>query len=373
MKFQLSASRRLGMLLVVVFTLTLSSVNPSLAQHTPESNPIDGQTESQPLIFEMYCNGRILDLTIQSGDGPFQLMMDAYTVNIPSNHYAGEWPLIKNAILSELGGDQESMSLGTVDCSTNRALLQAAITCEDGNLVVRVIDGDWPFVLNGEGPGLPLYLSIGTVTLQGPAIWRNLQLAEGWSDYEAVLFGTRDCTNETSTPPSPEPLSVRCGCNGNNAWFRVDGGDTEFILDGSGPGLPVLLLSDTLHSLVGPGTWSDLVIKEASGNYEQLALPQMICPSSPETVIGLPDDVLTRIMALSAEQPQWVYDRPGGDPLRNADNHLILLPHDADGSGYDTFMVLESQRYEGEVWVGVFLGGPQLGWLPLVSLTPTIE
>lgn len=46
MKFQLLASRRLGMLLVVVFTLTLSSVNPSLAQHTPESNPIDGQTES---------------------------------------------------------------------------------------------------------------------------------------------------------------------------------------------------------------------------------------------------------------------------------------------------------------------------------------
>lgn len=71
-------------------------------------------------------------------------------------------------------------------------------------------------------------------------------------------------------------------------------------------------------------------------------------------------------LELKAGQVQPAYVAPGrGEVIRTGDGAEVLLPYDADASGYDTFTIAGMAKIEGNVWVGLYLGGPNWGWIPL--------
>ncbi|MBZ0315969.1 MAG: hypothetical protein K8L91_06090 [Anaerolineae bacterium] len=75
---------------------------------------------------------------------------------------------------------------------------------------------------------------------------------------------------------------------------------------------------------------------------------------------------------LDTGQHQPAYVNPGGgEIIRGSNGADVWLPADADGSGYDTYVVTDAVEMDGEVWIAVWLGGENYGWLPLSGVTPT--
>lgn len=66
---------------------------------------------------------------------------------------------------------------------------------------------------------------------------------------------------------------------------------------------------------------------------------------------------------------QPVYDAPGGNAIL-VGGAALLLPHDADGSGYDTYNVTGIFEVDEETWIGIFLGGMNFGYVRLADVTP---
>lgn len=83
---------------------------------------------------------------------------------------------------------------------------------------------------------------------------------------------------------------------------------------------------------------------------------------TPPPVESLPSLVPERILYLSSDVPTLIYDAPNGEPIV-INSEILILPHDADGSGSDSYIIVDAEMIAGELWVGVFLGGPQLGWI----------
>ncbi len=74
---------------------------------------------------------------------------------------------------------------------------------------------------------------------------------------------------------------------------------------------------------------------------------------------------------LDTGQTQPAYVNPGGGEIINGSNGApVWLPADADGSGYDTYVVTDTAEVDGELWVAVWLGGENYGWLPFDAVTP---
>lgn len=58
-----------------------------------------------------------------------------------------------------------------------------------------------------------------------------------------------------------------------------------------------------------------------------------------------------------ASAPVMVYEQPGGNPVRVSSGSELFLPHDADGSGFDTHLLNKAYTYDGELWLQIFIGG----------------
>lgn len=99
-----------------------------------------------------------------------------------------------------------------------------------------------------------------------------------------------------------------------------------------------------------------------------LRLQASLAPSGTGAASGLsvPNEGLIEI---STSQSQPVYDGPGGGVVRNADGSELWLPHDADGSGADTYVVTDTALVGNEVWVAIFLGNAVSVWVPLDQVT----
>lgn len=90
-------------------------------------------------------------------------------------------------------------------------------------------------------------------------------------------------------------------------------------------------------------------------------------PSTTTPAFDVPHQGLVKI---SVNQSQSVYDAPAGSVIRNADGSELWLPNDADNNGSDTYIVTESIEVDGAVWLGIFLGNDQWGYVPLSGVTP---
>jgi hypothetical protein len=69
---------------------------------------------------------------------------------------------------------------------------------------------------------------------------------------------------------------------------------------------------------------------------------------------------------IQAGQAESVFVGPGStQAITGSDGAVISLPADADSSGYDTYTVAGAALVDGEVWIALWLGGPNYGWIPL--------
>lgn len=71
---------------------------------------------------------------------------------------------------------------------------------------------------------------------------------------------------------------------------------------------------------------------------------------------------------INATSPVAAYANPGGDIAKNQDGD-IWLPHDADQSGYDTYVVTDTAEVDGGHWVAIFLGNNNHVWVRLDQVT----
>lgn len=61
--------------------------------------------------------------------------------------------------------------------------------------------------------------------------------------------------------------------------------------------------------------------------------------------------------------PTTAYNGPGGDVIILGDEGLIL-PRDADGNGFDTYVITGVATVDDELWLALFIGSDDPVWIP---------
>ena len=72
------------------------------------------------------------------------------------------------------------------------------------------------------------------------------------------------------------------------------------------------------------------------------------------------------LVQINAWQATHAYGMPGMD-------QILVLPADADGNGFDTYVVADVALYEGEYWLGLFIGGGDWVWVRYDAVQPLTE
>lgn len=75
------------------------------------------------------------------------------------------------------------------------------------------------------------------------------------------------------------------------------------------------------------------------------------------------------MIMITAEQAQPAYTAPGGEVAKASDGADIILPYDWDSNGFDTYVVTEATDVGGRVWLSIFLGSEDFGWVPEDTVT----
>jgi hypothetical protein len=70
------------------------------------------------------------------------------------------------------------------------------------------------------------------------------------------------------------------------------------------------------------------------------------------------------MIQVGAAQQQPLYQSPSHGLIRNADGSEMRIPADSDGNGFDTYIVSAVSTYNGQRWIGLWLGSDQWGWIP---------
>lgn len=350
-------------------------VDPPVGPLTLGGGLVDGLTTDwlaigNPLAFEMRniasdtltsnasCNGTNLSLNITDGDGPYNITGTG--LGLPTTRPAegtvslsgpGVW---SNVAVTEIGGDGETVNLGTFSCTTN---LAAVAVCVGDNLNLNILAGDGPFTIGASlAPSLPATtVGLGTVTLPGPGTWTNLTVTESGGDLETAVIGTITCSTTL--------LNVLPTCAGDNLLLNLVGGDGPFNITGIGPGLPLDGVGLGTITLLGPAVWSNITVTETTGNLQSFTLTSVGCKN-----YGIPVPNLGLVM-ITGEQFQPAYSKPNGAVARGSDGAEIWLPADADGNWYDTYVIAEVIEVDGEIWLGLFVGNVNWAYVRLADVT----
>ena len=89
-----------------------------------------------------------------------------------------------------------------------------------------------------------------------------------------------------------------------------------------------------------------------------------------ETVVGCTLQFPIYGTALVTNQ-QVGYASPNGEIARDQDNRVILLLHDLDNDGADTYLIVDIQEgAEGETWLGLFIGSCDPVYVQLQDVQP---
>jgi hypothetical protein len=113
---------------------------------------------------------------------------------------------------------------------------------------------------------------------------------------------------------------------------------------------------------VGGGAWS------TSTGYDQFEIWASVPVVPPVAVGGLHVPQIGMIQ-IDQFQTQPAYDAPDGSIISDQ-NGTIYLPADADNSFADTYVVTGIETIDGRVWLSIFLGNQNYGWVPLDKVTP---
>lgn len=388
-------NRRFLAVLLVVFLMIGTS---GLVLFYVEAAPADAF-----IVAFSHCDINDLEIQIQGGIAPYIITGSGPGLPVARDSMGrvrllgpGVWT---DLVLTDVTG--ESYTIGTRQCPNPPLAALArclAYTANDERLYLTIFAGDGPFSVTGTGPGLPFTTPIaGVFVLDGPAEWFNLTVTELGGNHESENLGYFGCGYSLSPPtvipyptPQPNPVSSASICHDSTLYVMLMNIPYQpaatVALVGRGPGLesgpinaPILASSQSVvFSLVGPGTWANLEIHPPASLAPPIALGTISCPVVPppdepiDTPIEEPSAVVLpvftiqygvpRVIELPAIEPQWVYDAPNGN-LILLDGVPLRLPHDADGNGFDSFVVLDVVDVEGELWVAVDLGGEHPGYI----------
>ena len=147
-------------------------------------------------------------------------------------------------------------------------------------------------------------------------------------------------------------------CSGDDLEININGGDLPMDIYVGGAYVGT---ADALGKwyVTGPGAFNDVTLEETTGDLEVVNIGSFNCPS-----FGVPNLGLVQIANWQGIQP---YGMPGMDQLS------FVLPNDADGNGFDTYIVADVELYGDEYWLGLFIGGPDWVWVPYSAVTPLTE
>lgn len=69
------------------------------------------------------------------------------------------------------------------------------------------------------------------------------------------------------------------------------------------------------------------------------------------------------ILQIDASNPIPAYTIPGGQIIQVNGTDLVL-PRDADGNGFDTYIITSTTTYQGQTWYSIFIGSAFFVWIP---------
>lgn len=159
--------------------------------------------------------------------------------------------------------------------------------------------------------------SFSSLTLNGNIIRNNtaptgsaVSIGGGTATSQNTHYENNDCTgtindnggNTIVTAAgcpgvAPTGLSVSAlTCSGDSAVFEILTGDGDFSITGTGAGLPINPASAGLYGLVGPDTWTNIIITELRGERESVNIGGISCPDAvviPPTIPTTPTLTVT--------------------------------------------------------------------------------
>ena len=302
------------------------------------------------------CDAANLNVTISTGDlsyniigtGPGLPLTDVSSGTYPLTG-PGSWV---NVTITEVGGDMESVNLGSFTCAT--VPVAASAVCNLGNLDVTISNGDTPFDIIGSGPGLPQNGVIaGTYTLTGPGSWTHVTVTEVGGNGQSIHLGNFACATNN--------LTASATCNINNLVVTIEGIATPINVTGLGPGLPINNVTAGTHTLTGPGNWYAVTVTEVGGSGQSIYLGDLKCATNQlvASAVCINNDLMINIAA--------------GDMPFNISGTGASLPINALGTG--TYFLQGPA-----VWTGVMISettGDQqsisLGTLNCTAPPPTTQ
>ncbi len=71
------------------------------------------------------------------------------------------------------------------------------------------------------------------------------------------------------------------------------------------------------------------------------------------------------MIKINTHNPVPAYGCPDCEVARTSTGADIILPHDWDGNGFDTYVVTACTEIDGTIWTSIFLGSANFGWVQL--------
>ena len=174
---------------------------------------------------------------------------------------------------------------------------------------------------------------------------------------EGDIFGNPPHTVSDDTPTiiCTRDLTAYAVCSGDDLEINILAGDLPIEIRVGGELVDEV---DTLGQwyMPGPGVFNDVTLWEWASDVERLDLGSFNCPS-----YGVPNLGLVQINATAGLQP---YGMPGME-MQN-----FVLPADFDGNGYDTYIVTDVELYNGDYWLGLFIGSGDWVYVPYSAVIP---
>ena len=179
---------------------------------------------------------------------------------------------------------------------------------------------------------------------------RSRTLIPGTSTFTFPLFDASNSRGlQTASFPIPAGTPVLLRLGFLNFFQTEIVSMTEVLVDGCDTGNIISINNcDSLPYTGGPS-----------------ACPMAAMPAP----IGYPN---TGEFSISTASPVMAYDSAGGSPVRVADGAALFLPNDADGNGFDTYVITGSSEINGVLWYGFFMGNyDQYLWVMADDVTRT--
>lgn len=123
----------------------------------------------------------------------------------------------------------------------------------------------------------------------------------------------------------------------------------------TGPIANQVVAADPSNVVIEPFRTSNDFSASCDGTNPDTAVLGPIIPNNGEVLVP-------------ANAPVQLYDSPAGNPIRTVSNVAVMLPHDADGNGFDTYNVNRLFTVGNDTWVEIYIGGPAYGYVLLDSV-----